>query len=529
MSHLLACVALDRPTAHDGWSELMAGHESYLEFSNITKNFPGVRALDGVSFGVNENSIHALLGENGAGKSTLLKILSGAYRPDSGTLALGGALHAFHSTSEAIRAGVAVIYQELHLAPDLSVAENVYLGHLPNRWGVVDREALNRKTAEHLAVLGEEFDPRIKVGRLSIAQRQMVEIAKALSREAKVIAFDEPTSSLSSREAEKLFGVMTQLKASGKVILYVSHRMEEIFNICDSATVLRDGRHIQTFSKLEEIGPDELVSKMVGHAIADVFHYTPRPHGSVALEVKDMIGPGLSAPANFSVKKGEIVGFFGLIGAGRTELMKLIYGAVPAKTGSVHVGGTAVKVRNPIDAIRAGIVFCPEDRKKEGIVPVRSVMENINLSGRRHFSHLGLFINEGQEKKNASAYVQKLAVKTPALSSAIKNLSGGNQQKVILARWLSENIKIILLDEPTRGIDVGAKSEIYSIIYALAEQGAGVVLVSSELPEVLGVCDRILVMRQGRIVAEADRKQATQEGLLKLALPTAEEEARIAG
>jgi L-arabinose transport system ATP-binding protein len=496
----------------------MAG-EQYLRFESVGKVFPGVKALQDVTFDVCAGSVHALLGENGAGKSTLLKVLSGLYRPDSGRLLLGGAPQSFHSTMAAIRAGIAVIYQELHLAPDLSVAENLYLGHLPNTAGWVSKGTLVQNTMKQLQNLGEEIPPNTRLGSLSIGQRQMVEIAKALSRDAQVIAFDEPTSSLSSRETDRLFAVIRKLKEQGKVILYVSHRMDEIYEVCSAATVLRDGRHVQTFDTLEGVTRGLLVQKMVGRKIEDVFHYAPRPHGGVGLEVNGLIGPGLAEPATFSVHKGEILGFFGLVGAGRTELMKLIYGAVPPMKGSIKLEGQPLRVRRPADAIDAGIVLAPEDRKREGIIPIASVMDNLNLTARNRFSGLGFFIRDGKERQNASENVARLAIKTPSLRQPIKNLSGGNQQKVILARWLSSGVKVVLLDEPTRGIDVGAKSEIYSIIYRLAEEGVAVVMVSSELPEVLGVCDRIAVMREGSIVAFLTREEATQEKVLSLALP----------
>lgn len=497
----------------------MQASPGHLQFNAISKAFPGVRALDQVTFSVAEGSVHALLGENGAGKSTLLKILSGVYRPDAGALALGGVAQAFRSTAEASRAGVAVIHQELQLVPELSVAENVYLGHLPNRAGWVHREQLLEATRRQLTTLGEAIDPLAKVGSLPIAQRQMVEIAKALSRDAKVLAFDEPTSSLSRREVERFFQVIRELRRQGKVIVYVSHRMEEIFEVCDAATVLRDGRHIETFPTLEGVDSNVLVNRMVGRSIEDIFRYSPRPHGSVALEVRGLVGPGLVEPASFSVAQGEIVGFFGLVGAGRTELLRLIYGAERPRAGEVRVLGREARIGAPGDAIRAGIVLSPEDRKKEGILPVRSVMENINISGRRHFSPLGFFIHEGRERENASKHAASLAIKTPSLAQLIMNLSGGNQQKAILARWLSEDIKVLLLDEPTRGIDVGAKSEIYAIVGELARRGIAVVVASSELAEVLGICDRVLVMRQGRIVASLGREEASQERVLELSLP----------
>jgi L-arabinose transport system ATP-binding protein len=496
----------------------------YLRFDAISKTFPGVHALDGVSFGVREGSVHALLGENGAGKSTLLKILSGAYRPDGGQILLGGKPHAAQDTAGAIAVGIAVIYQELHLAPDLSVAENLFLGHLPHHSGWLDERTLLEATRKELSTLGEEIDPRTKVGRLSIAQRQMVEIAKALSRDAKVIAFDEPTSSLSEREAERLFSVISDLKKQGRVILYVSHRMEEIYRVCDAVTVLRDGRHVETFPQLAGVTADTLINRMVGRAITDIFHYEARPHGGAALEVEGIMGLGLAEPASFTVAKGEIAGFFGLVGSGRSELMKLVYGAARPASGSVKVLGSRIDIGHPADGIHAGIVLCPEDRKKEGLIPARSVMENVNLSSRRHFSRLGCWIDERRERANAQQYVEKLSVKTPSLQQPIRLLSGGNQQKVILARWLSEGMNVILLDEPTRGIDVGAKSEIYSIIYDLARDGIGVVVVSSELPEVLGICDRILVMRQGRIVGSMLRAEATAEKAMQMALPVSDKE-----
>jgi L-arabinose transport system ATP-binding protein len=516
----------------------------YLQFDSVSKSFPGVKALQDVAFGAAEGSVHALMGENGAGKSTLLKILSGVYRPDAGQLVLGGRPQAFRNTNDAIAAGVAVIYQELHLVPELSVAENLYLGHLPGTAGWVNHRKLRDDALRQLQALGEDINPKTRLSALPIGQRQMVEIAKALSRDAKVIAFDEPTSSLSSRETDKLFAVIRQLRQQGKVVLYVSHRMDEIYAICDAATVLRDGQHVVTYPASHDatasagtqrvpglsVTRDTLVQKMVGRSITDIFRYQPRPLGEVALEVSGLTGPGLAEPATFSVKRGEILGFFGLVGAGRTELMKLIYGAVKKRGGSVRVAGREAAVGSPTQAIRSGIVLCPEDRKKEGIVPIASVQENINLSGRRHFSPLRFFINNRRERENAAGHIRKLAIKTPTARQLIKNLSGGNQQKAILGRWLSEQgVKVVLFDEPTRGIDVGAKSEIYGLIYDLAAAGAAVVVVSSELPEVMGVSDRICVMRQGRIVASLPRGQATQEQILKLALPTNESAAAVAG
>jgi L-arabinose transport system ATP-binding protein len=459
-----------------------------LDFQNLSKAFPGVQALSEVSFSVAGGSVHALCGENGAGKSTLLKILSGMYKPDTGQLVLDSQPLRFSSPFDAIQAGVAVIYQELHLVPEMTVAENVFLGHLPAKSGWVDKRNLVSQTAAKLEELGIVLDPQAKVGELSLAQRQMVEIAKALSRDAKVIAFDEPTSSLSAREVETLFAIIAKLKAQGKAILYVSHRMDEIFAICDTITVLRDGKHIETIPSAQTDAAG-VVKSMVGRDIADIYGWRPRRTGDTVLSTHGL-----------TVRGGEILGIFGLVGAGRTELLKEIY-AKPAKS------------------IQNGICLCPEDRKKEGIVPVRSVAENINLSARRRFSKLGFWINEPAERDNATQQVEAMRVKTPSLEQQIGLLSGGNQQKAILGRWLSEDVKVLLLDEPTRGIDVGAKREIYDILYDLSERGVGVVMVSSDLPEVLGVADRVLVMRQGKISAELTREEATPEKCLAAALP----------
>ncbi|HOD84540.1 MAG: Arabinose import ATP-binding protein AraG [Planctomycetes bacterium ADurb.Bin126] len=497
----------------------MASGQPYLEFDAISKRFPGVQALDQVSFGVSAGSVHALVGENGAGKSTLLKVLSGVYAPDQGQVRLAGQVRSFRSTADAIAAGVAVIYQELHLVGEMSVAENLLLGNLPNRLGIVDRKRLRRLAQEELNFLEEDIDVDAKLSRLPIAQRQMVEIAKALMRDASVIAFDEPTSSLSDREVRKLFAVIRQLRDRGRAIIYVSHRMDEIFQVCDRVTVLRDGRHVVTFDEMGALDRDVLVKNMVGRELRDIYNYRPRDLGGPALEVRELEGPGLAAPVSLSLAEGEIVALFGLVGAGRSELLKLVYGDQAARGGTLLVRGRPVRVRHPADAVRAGVMLCPEDRKKEGIVPIRSVADNINLSARRHFSFLRFVISPRAERANAQAMVDKLSIRTPSLGQLVMNLSGGNQQKTILGRWLSENVKVLLLDEPTRGIDVGAKSEIYNIIFELARQGIGILLVSSELPEVLGLADRVLVMRQGRLVAEVPRGQANEEDLLRLALP----------
>jgi L-arabinose transport system ATP-binding protein len=491
----------------------------YLQFDDICKSFPGVNALDHVSFGVRAGSVHALVGENGAGKSTLLKILSGAYTLTSGTITIDGKQQSFAGTADALAAGISVIYQELATVPHVSVAENLYLGHLPKRHGIIDYPRLWADARKLLEPLSDDIDPRIELGQLSIGQQQMVEIAKALGRGAKIIAFDEPTSSLSARDTERLFEVIRKLRDEGRVILYVSHRMEEIFHVCDSVTVFKDGRHVQTFETMEGLTRDLLITRMVGREILDIYNYVERPHGDVMLDVQGMEGPGLSGPLSLQVHAGEILGLFGLVGAGRSELLKLIFGATPRTGGKTLLEGTEVAIRSPREAIGYGMVFCPENRKVEGIIPPASVRENINISARHHFGHAFGVLNGAWEQRNAVEQVKALDVRMASLDQLIRNLSGGNQQKVILARWLSDEMKVILFDEPTRGIDVGARSEIYGLIFRLAERGVAVLMVSSDLPEVLGVADRVAVMRGGALSGFLSRSEATEEKALALALP----------
>jgi len=491
-----------------------------LAFDHIGMEFPGVKALDDVSFAVHAGSVHALVGENGAGKSTLLKILGGAIRPVTGTLRIDGSPRTFAGASEALAAGVAVIHQELHLVPQLSVAENIFLGHLPRRHGLVDRRALAEAARRQLELVGEDLDPATRVGRLPLAQRQMVEIAKALSRGARLIAFDEPTSSLSDREVRRLFTIIRELRERGCALLYVSHRMDEIFDLCDRITILRDGRHVET-SALAALTRDEVVQRMVGRSLSQMHHYAPRPRRGPGLQVEGLCGPGLSDPVSFSAEAGEILGFFGLVGAGRSELLRLVFGAARRRAGRVRVHGQDVEVNSPRAAIAAGIVLCPEDRKKEGIVAVRSVHENLNLSVRRRRARAGILVDEAWEDANTRTQIEQLSIRPPAPRQPVRNLSGGNQQKVILGRWLAEPLRVLLLDEPTRGIDIGARGELYTLIQNLARDGVCVVFVSSDLPEILGVADRIAVMREGRLAAMVDRGEASEEVLLRLALPAA--------
>ncbi|WP_322010264.1 L-arabinose ABC transporter ATP-binding protein AraG [Paraburkholderia sp. J12] len=491
-----------------------------LRFDNIGKVFPGVRALDGVAFDVHAGQVHGLMGENGAGKSTLLKILGGEYQPDSGRILVDGNEVRFADAAASIGAGIAVIHQELQYVPDLTVAENLLLGALPNTLGWVKRSEARRFVRERLAAMGVDLDPAAKLRKLSIAQRQMVEICKALLRNARVIALDEPTSSLSHRETEVLFKLVRELRADNRALIYISHRMDEIYELCDACTIFRDGRKVASHETLDGVKRETIVAEMVGREISDIYNYTPRELGDVRFAVRGVTGHPLTEPANFEVKAGEIVGFFGLVGAGRSELMQLVYGTHKRGAGEIVLDGKTVKVKSAGDAIRHGIVLCPEDRKEQGIVAIASVSENINISCRRHFLRAGMFLDRKKEAETADRFIKLLKIKTPSRRQKIRFLSGGNQQKAILSRWLAEpDLKVVILDEPTRGIDVGAKHEIYNVIYQLAARGCAIVMVSSELPEVLGVSDRIVVMREGRISGELPRSAASEHAVLDLALP----------
>ncbi|MFZ6724255.1 L-arabinose ABC transporter ATP-binding protein AraG [Undibacterium sp. MH2W] len=495
---------------------------AYLQFDQVSKNFAGVRALSGVSFEAHAGTVHGLLGENGAGKSTLLKILGGQYRPDGGSLKVGGKVCQFGSAADAITAGIAVIHQELQYVPELTVTENILMGRLPTRFGIVNKVEARRIVSERLIEMGVDLDPDARLIDLSIAQRQMVEICKAVMQNANIIAFDEPTSSLSHLESEVLFRLVRELRAAGKTLIYISHRLEELYALCDACTIFRDGKKIVTHPVMANVQRDTLIRDMVGRDVTDIYDYRPRAVGEDRLKVVALRGKALPEENHFTVKRGEIVGFFGLVGAGRTELMRLLYAADQRLSGQVELDGIAVDGSGPHAAINAGIVLCPEDRKEQGILAQASISENINISCRRHDLFGGLFLRHKKEAALADAFIQRLRIKTPNRDQEIRLLSGGNQQKVILARWLAEpDLKVLILDEPTRGIDVGAKNEIYRIIYEVAERGCCVIVVSSELPEVLGVSDRVVVMRDGKISGQLDRADANETAILSLALDKA--------
>lgn len=501
---------------------------SFLQFSNLTKSYPGVKALSGISFDVRKGAVHGLMGENGAGKSTLIRILSGDQQANEGEIRIDGEVQAYTSSRDAFQQGVIVIHQELQLVPELTVAENLYLGRFPAKAGIVASNKMFVIVSQKLKDAGIDIDPRRKVKTLSIGERQMVEIAKAVMLDARVIALDEPTSSLSSRESEILFKLIDRLRSEGKIILYVSHRLDEVFRLCDSLTVLRDGKLAAHHETLQGVTRDQIVSEMVGREISDIWGWRGREAGEVRLKVGNISGEHLPAPANFEVRAGEIVGFFGLIGAGRSELMRLVFGADRQLSGVTSIDGVQVFAGSPRQAIRSGIVLCSEDRKHDGILQGRSIEENINISSRRHYSPFGL-LDRKKEVEVAETFIKRLKVRTPSRNQDIVNLSGGNQQKVILGRWLAEqNVRVLIVDEPTRGIDVGAKNEIYEILYDLAESGMGIVVVSSDLPEVMGICDRILVMCSGKIAASSNRDQFEESAILAAALPDVKQPSEIA-
>lgn len=488
-----------------------------LRISHISKAFPNVQALDDVSLDIRAGEILAFIGENGAGKSTLLKILNGDYQPDSGTILLEGAEVSFSNPSAAHRAGIRVIYQEPEIIPWVDVPENIWVGELPKRLGFVDRNQLNRLVIESLREYGfENVLPVNLMGyELSSAQRQIVEIMRALKSGVRVLALDEPTSSLTDDEVERLFALVRRLRDEGVAIVYVSHRLNEIKRLCDRIAILRDGRLIAV-RPADELSENEIVHLMVGRQLSDVFQRQVVEEGRKVLEVKNL-NSTWHRDVSFYVNAGEIVGFSGLVGAGRTELAKVIYGEYRKKSGQIILDGQEIAIRNPSDAIAKGVGFAPEDRKQEGLILKRSVLENASMAILKRLSRFH-FIRKRLERETMGQYVDRLRVQTPSLDQEAGKLSGGNQQKVVLARWLAVRPKVLILDEPTRGIDVGAKAEIYQLIDELANEGLGIILISSEMPEILGLADRVYVMQNGRITGELSREEATEASVLELAM-----------
>ena len=488
-----------------------------LQARGIAKSFAGVRALAGVDLDLPAGKVTALMGENGAGKSTLLKILTGDYQPDAGTIEVGGQVVSFAEPSDSRAAGVRVIAQEPEIVPFVSVAENIYLGALPGAGGAVSQRRLQEQARIDLARFGFEglLDPRALGVDLSPAQRQLVEIVRALIDEPRVICFDEPTSSLSDTETTVLFRLIARLRDDGCAIGYVSHRLREIFEVADQVTVLRDGQLIGTRT-ISETSEAEVVRMMVGRDLSAMFERTAHEVGEVALELDRVCTDDVS-DISMSVRRGEIVALAGLVGAGRTELALAISGDRPITSGTLKVHGVAQKFRSPADAIAAGIGLAPEERKADALVMVRTVRDNIALAVLGRLSRFG-FVDRRAERDLAATYISQLRIRTPSMAQLVQNLSGGNQQKVVLARWLAKQTDILVLDEPTRGVDVAAKAEIYAIIDELASKGVAVLVISSELPEVLGLADRIVVMQDGRVTGELTRADATEERILTLAI-----------
>jgi len=488
-----------------------------LEMWGISKSYPGVRALDGVDFDVRAGEVHALVGENGAGKSTLMKILAGAIPMDSGSVLMDGRVINIDSPLTAMSHGIGIIYQEFNLVPYMSAAENIFLGREPMGAlpGFIDFAKMNRDAQEVLDRLGVRLSAKTQVSRLSVAQQQMVEIAKTISRKARIIAMDEPSATLTEHELDNLFALIAQLKSEGVGVIYISHRLEEIFQIADRVTVLRDG-HLVATKDIADTDRDDIIQMMVGREIKEKIPKRAAELGDKLLEVRGLCREGVLKDISFEVRRGEILGFAGLVGAGRTEVARCIFGADPIDSGEIVFEGEKVTISSPLDAIRLGIGFVTEDRKLLGLILSMAVRENVSLANLDMLAMLG-FVDSKKERQIAEGYVSELSIKTPSVEQKVENLSGGNQQKVVLAKWLFTRSKVLIFDEPTRGIDVGSKVEIYQLMNRLAAQGVGIIMISSELPEVLGMSDRILVMHEGRIAGELSREEATQEAVMHLA------------
>ena len=499
---------------------MIEASQPVLEMHGIRKVCPGVIALDEVDFDVRPGEVHALLGENGAGKSTLIKIIAGVYRRDAGAMLVAGQEVDFRSPADALAQRIKVVYQELDLVDGLSVAENVFLGGYPRTArGFVDFSALKSRTRALLADLGLEIDPDLPVGELRVAEQQMIEIARALSRQAQLIVMDEPTSALSPAEVDTLFAVITRLKARGVAIVYVSHKLDEIYRIADRVTVFRDGKRVVT-EAVASTTPRQLVAWMVGRDLQELFPKSEAHIGAPLLVVDGLSGSGLR-DVSFTVHAGEVVGIFGLMGAGINTLGRVVYGAAHRDEGTVSLDGARIRPNAPRDAIAKGMGLLTESRKDDGLVLPLSVRANMTLAALGRFADL-TWIRGGAETRAAAEYVDRLGIKTPSLRQPIRYLSGGNQQKTLMARWLlrQDSLKLLILAEPTRGIDVGSKAEIYRLIDAMAQRGMGILFMSTEMPEILGIADRVLVMREGAISAELTRAEATQERLVAAAATT---------
>ena len=490
--------------------------ESFIEFRGMGKRFGGVVALAGVSFSIDRGEVHALMGENGAGKSTLGRILAGIHRADEGSMVIGGREAVFRSPADARAAGIGMVHQELAFCPDLSVAENLCMGRYPRRCGLVDREGMWREARRLLGQIGVELDVGRMMRELTTGQEQLVQIASAVGTGAKILVFDEPTSSLSEMEAARLFDLIEALRERGVTIIYVSHRLPEVRRLGDRVSVLRDGKYVGTLERAEAT-EDRIVQMMIGRSVeVGMARRRKEARGErPAIRVEGLSSPGKFRDVTFEVRAGEIVGFAGLVGSGRSEVAQAIFGLDARATGRVEVDGEAMRLGSTREAMRRGIGLVPEDRKRQGLVLMMSGRANFSLAMLDRLRRMGL-LDRKRERAEAEAHFGRLRVKTPTIETPVENLSGGNQQKVVLAKWLGRGGKVLIVDEPTRGVDVGTKAAIHQIIAGLADEGVGVMLISSEMPEVLGLSTRILVMREGRMVGEVRGEEAAQEGLMRM-------------
>jgi len=489
-----------------------------LEIHGVLKGFPGVVALDNVGFTLRAGTVHALMGENGAGKSTLMKIIAGVYTPDKGEIRLKGQPVTLKSPIDALSQGIAMIHQELNLMPHMTVAENVWITREPkNRFGFVDHAELKRRTEELFARLNIHIDPLVEIQTLSVASRQMVEIAKAVSYNSDVLIMDEPTSALTEKEVAHLFAIIRTLRAQGKGIIYITHKMNELFEIADEFSVFRDGQYIATCAS-SDVTRDDIIKMMVGREITQMFPKENVPIGEIVLSVKNLCLKGVFEDVSFDIRAGEILGLAGLVGSGRSNVAETLFGVTPATGGSIAINGRALVMDTPAKAMGAGMAFLTEDRKDTGCFLCLDIQTNTEMAvlNQRYVNKLG-FVQSAQLSKDSMEMARRLRVKTPDMQEIIQNLSGGNQQKVLVARWLLTQPKILILDEPTRGIDVGAKAEIHKLVSELAGQGVAILMISSEMPEVLGMSDRVAVMHQGRITGILDRSEATQVSVMDLA------------
>ncbi len=497
----------------------MTNIKPLLQMENVSKAFPGVKALEDVSLKAYSGEVLALLGENGAGKSTLMKILSGVYHKDTGSIIIQGSEVDIKGIKDAEKHGIAIIHQELSLLPNLSIWENIFLGNegfngITRR---INKKELKEKSKILLKDIGFNIDADTLVKDLNVGERQLIEIAKALSKNSTVIIMDEPTTALTDVETDNLFKVITKLKSENMCIVYISHRMDEIFRICDRITVLRDGKHIGEV-KTKDITKEDLISMMVGRKLEEQFPYRKSSKGHTILKVENLSFNEKVCDISFEAKSGEILGISGLMGSGRTEMAKTIFGEYKKSSGKIFVDGLEVNICSPKDAIEKGICYLSEDRKKEGLILGMSVGSNMTLANLKKYENGAKRINKLEESKEIEEYIKKLSIKTPSSQQLIKNLSGGNQQKVILAKWLMLAPKVLIIDEPTRGIDVGAKKEIYDVLNELKAMGKSIIMISSDMPEILGICDRILIMHEGEISGELSREEASQEAIMKYAV-----------